>query len=312
MNDSVTRRDFLKVSTMATVTAAAGATLRAADDLTSGDIDAHSHIWTRDVARYPLANGQTVDDLKPPSFTAEELLDLAGKNGVSQVVLIQHKPYHGLDNSYITDTIAKYPGRFSGVACIEAAAERPQDEMQRLAKLGIRGFRIRPGEGGTARWIDAPGMNAMWAYAAESGLAICPLINPEDLVQVDAMCQKHAGTRVVIDHFARVGIDGAVRDSDLDRLCSLAKHPHVHVKISAFYALGKKQPPHTELIPMIRRLCDAYSVERLMWASDSPYQVQPPNTYADSLRLVRERLDFLSDADRRWLLRGTAAKIYFG
>lgn len=297
---------------MAAVTAAAGRKLPAADDPTSGDVDAHSHIWTRDITRYPLANGQTVADLAPPSFTAEELLELAGKNGVTQVVLIQHKPYHGLDNSYITDSIARYPGRFSGVACIEAAAKRPQEEMTRLAKLGIRGFRIRPGEGGADRWTDSPGMNAMWTWAGESGLAICPLINPEDLRQVEAMCRKHGETRVVIDHFARIGIDGEIRDGDLDQLCALARYPHVHVKVSAFYALGKKRPPHTELIPMIRRLCDAYGVERLMWASDSPYQIQPPNTYADSLRLVRERLDFLSDADRRWLLRGTAAKIYFG
>ena len=37
-------------------------------------IDAHSHIWTPDVAHYPLAAGFTVADMKPPSFTAEELL----------------------------------------------------------------------------------------------------------------------------------------------------------------------------------------------------------------------------------------------
>jgi hypothetical protein len=37
-------------------------------------IDAHSHIWTPDVAHYPLAQRYTRDDMKPPSFTAEELL----------------------------------------------------------------------------------------------------------------------------------------------------------------------------------------------------------------------------------------------
>ncbi|MEZ6146382.1 MAG: hypothetical protein R3B91_13415 [Planctomycetaceae bacterium] len=60
-----------------------------------GYIDAHSHIWTRDIEAYPLANGNTLDDLKPPSFTTEELLELVRPHGVTRIVLIQHRPYHG-------------------------------------------------------------------------------------------------------------------------------------------------------------------------------------------------------------------------
>src|SRR5262245_36467638 len=36
-------------------------------------IDAHSHVWSPDVARWPLVKGQTRADLKPLSFTPEEL-----------------------------------------------------------------------------------------------------------------------------------------------------------------------------------------------------------------------------------------------
>lgn len=274
-------------------------------------IDSHSHIWTRDLAKYPLAGKQTLDDLKPASFTAEELLDLAGRNGVGRVVLIQHKPYHGLDNSYITDSIAKYPGRFSGVACIEAEKPQPEPEMDRLFKLGMRGFRIRPGEGGADLWKDSPGMNAMWHHASQQGSAICPLIGPDDLPQVETMCQKYPETRVVIDHFARIGMMGAIDEQQIQALCRLAKHPHVHVKISAYYALGAKKPPHTELIPMIQRLMDSYTPARLMWGSDSPYQIVAPNTYSDSLKLITEKCDFLTNGERTQLLRGTAEKVFF-
>lgn len=277
-----------------------------------GDIDAHSHIWTRDVARYPLAAGQTVDDLAPPSFTAEELLELARPLGVGRVVLIQHKPYHGLDNSYITDTIANYPGVFSAVACIDAEGPHPEDDMLRLKSQGARGFRILASEGGAPRWKDSRGMQTMWRTAAEQALAICPLINPDELPLVDEMCREFPQTTVVIDHFARIGIDGTIRQADVDALAALARYPHVHVKISAYYALGHKHPPHTELIPMIRALLRAYGAERLMWASDSPYQIQPPNTYVDSLALIRERMPGLTAADREWLLRKTAEKVFFG
>lgn len=290
---------------------AIASTTSAADAKPTGYIDAHSHIWTRDLAKYPLSGKQTVDDLKPGSFTAEELLELAGKNGVGRVVLIQHRPYHGHDNSYITDSIAKFPGRFSGVACIEADQAHPETEMDRLFKLGMRGFRIRPGEGGEDLWKDSTGMCAMWAHAAKQGIAICPLIGPDDLPQVETMCTKYPDTRVVIDHFARIGMAGPIDEAQLKALTDLAKHKHVHVKISAYYALGAKQPPHTELIPMIRQLITAYGVERLMWGSDSPYQLNAPNTYEDSVKLITERCDFLSAKDREQLLRGTAERVFF-
>ena len=105
--------------------------------------------------------------------------------------------------------------------------------------------------------------------------------------------------------------DGTIRDADVAKLCDLAKHKTVHVKLSAYYALGKKQPPHEELLPMIRRVLDAYGPERCMWASDSPYQVEPPNTYQASIELIRDRLTGISDGDRQWLLRKTAEKVFF-
>lgn len=283
----------------------------AADSIPDGDIDAHSHIWTRDIEKYPLAPGQTLDDLAPSSFTTEELLALVRPLGVGRVVLIQHKPYHGLDNSYITDAIAQHRGVFSAVACIDAEGPHPETDMVKLAGQGVRGFRILPNEGGAARWRDSTGMRTMWDTAAQHKLAMCPLINPIDLTQVDEMCRAFPKTTVVIDHFARIGADGIIRDSDVQTLADLARHPLVHVKISAYYALGRKQIPYTDLMPMIDRLLSAYGAERLMWASDSPYQIVPPHNYADSLALIRERTPGLTATQKDWLLKKTAEKVYF-
>lgn len=318
---STNRRDFLKASALSGGAAVLGSISSSltpamaqnpeAPNVKSGWIDAHSHIWTTDLEKFPLANGQTRADLKPPSFTAEELLDLAGKSGVTRVVLIQHKPYHGVDNSYITTSIAQFPGRFGGVACIEAEAAHPEREMDRLKGLGIRGFRIRPGEGGQPHWKDSPGMRAMWKHAGEAGLAICPLIDPENISQVDELCTLYPDTRVVIDHFARIGMVFPVNDEHLKALERLARHKHTHVKISAYYALGAKKPPHTELLPMIRRLYETYGAKRLMWGSDCPYQITPPNNYAESVALVRDKIDFVTKEERDWLLRGTAESVFF-
>jgi L-fuconolactonase len=307
-----TRREML-MTTAATAAAAATlpADLTAADsDKDAGWIDAHSHIWPPTADKYPLEPGQTVADLKPPSFTGEELMAIARPEGVRRVVLIQHNVYHGFDNSYLVDAWKAHPDRYRVVGMVDSRKPGSGKAMRKLHKTGVTGFRITPGRLGPD-WLDTPGMAEMWDTAAETRQNMCGLINPSDLPGIDAMCKKHPETPVVIDHFARIGVDGKMRKKDIDNLCGLAKYKKATVKISAYYALGKKKPPHDDLIPMIRRLYDAFGPQRLMWASDCPYQLNDGNTYAASVALIRDRIDFLSESDKQWLLRKTAEAVFF-
>jgi len=82
------------------------------------------------------------------------------------------------------------------------------------------------------------------------------------------------------------------------------------VKLSAFYALGEKKAPHDDLVPIIRRVYDAYGPRRLMWASDCPFQTVS-ESYKDSVSLIRDRLDFASAEDKDWMLRRTAEESFF-
>ena len=75
---------------------------------------------------------------------------------------------------------------------------------------------------------------------AAEGLAMCHLVNPEALAAIDRMCERFPDTPVVIDHFARIGVDGTIRARDVDALCRLARHGKTYVKLSAFYALGEE------------------------------------------------------------------------
>jgi len=274
-----------------------------------GYIDAHVHVWTPDVARYPLASGFTREQMKPASFTPEELFAHTRPAGVSRIVLIQMS-YYRFDNSYMLDMMERHRGVFSGVAIVDHNAPDVEAKMRALKKRGVRGFRIYP-EGNPGTWLDPAGMAAMWRCGAGEKLAMCPLVNPDALPAIDRMCARFPETPVVIDHFARIGADGEIRDGDVKQLCGLARHPKTHVKISAFYALGRKQYPYTDLLPMVRRLIEAYGPQRLMWASDCPFQVENGHTYEGSLELIRDRLDGISAADREWLLRKTAERVFF-
>ena len=273
-------------------------------------IDAHSHIWTRDVKKFPLTKGSTLEDLDPQSFTTAELQAVMKRHGVGRAVLIQHHIYHGYDNSYLVHAARNHPQVFRVVAMVDDLKPAPAKEMRRLLKAGATGFRITSWIR-KENWLKGSGMESMWKCGADTRQAICCLIDPPDLAALDAMCTRHPATPVVIDHFARIGVNGKISDRDITNLCRLARHKNTHVKLSAYYALGSKKPPYGDLVPMIRRVLDAFGPSRCMWASDSPYQIQGANTYAASLALITEHCDFLSSGDRDHLLWRTAEKVYF-
>lgn len=213
------------------------------------------------------------------------------------------------DNSYMLEAVHTHPGVFSAVAVVDADSATLNDTVRQLRSQGVRGFRI------TARkdkpWTEWEGMHRLWSAAAGLRMVICPLIDPAAFPWVAGMCEKHPGATVVIDHLGRIGASGAIEDADIRSLCGLARFPRVRVKVSAFYALGKKKAPYTDLVPMIRRIFETYGPRRLMWGSDSPYQAQPPHDYASSVNLMREHLPFTSREDREWLLTRTAERVFF-
>lgn len=270
-------------------------------------IDSHVHVWTDDRTRYPRAAGER--DYEPARFTPEDLFRQTKPVGVTKVVLIQMS-FYGTDNSYMLDCMRAHPGTFSGIGIVDSTGSSPDRDMRNLAAQGVRGFRILPGAS-PSHWLDSAGMKAMWATGAKERLAMCTLVGPDALPSIGRMCEKYPETPVVIDHLARIGADGKIRDADLRLLSGLAKHREVKVKVSAFYALGRKQDPYRDLVPMIRRVFEDYGPRRLMWGSDCPFQVMEGHRYEPSIRLIRDGLPFLSADDREWLLGRTAESVFF-
>jgi len=276
-----------------------------------GFIDAHVHVWTPDTAHYPLAPGYKVEDIKPRSFTPEDLFKHSKPAGIDRINLIQIS-FYGFDNRYMIDMIALYPDIFVGTAVIDPFADAPERQMRELGKRGVRAFRIHPrlSKLPPARWLEPAGYAAMFAAGAKNNQAMSCLIDLDALPELDRMCRKFPETPVIIDHLCRIGANGTIADKDVDALGAMAIHKRVMVKVGAFYALGKKQPPYTDLAPMIQKVVKAFGARRCMWETDSPFQVAE-HKYQDSLDLVRKKLDFLTDEDRDWLLRRTAEEFFF-
>jgi predicted TIM-barrel fold metal-dependent hydrolase len=234
-------------------------------------VDAHSHVWTQDTASYPFKAGVTLENsgsFTIPSWTADELLETAASVGVGRAVLIAHGGIYGWDNSYMIESARAYPDQLRVVGAIDVDTLSPSEVESAMRELlplqRVTGFRIeRLCDKGDPAWLQSPGMDTMWRVAAETGQAVCAMMHPEDIDNINAMCERFPDTTVVLDHMASVGENvrfggtGVVERSDTEMLVGLARHPNVYVKISAFYALGGGEAPYHDLIPLIERLLSA-------------------------------------------------------
>ena len=272
-------------------------------------IDAHVHVWTQDTKRYPVTEGTDMSTFEPKEFLPEDLFRHTKPSNVDRVVIVQIGSY-GTDNGLAIDSLQQHPDVFRIVGMVDQHRRDVGEQMAKLVKQGVTGFRISGAPGDPEKSLQAPSYDAMYRAAVKTDQAICPITLPPGLPDQVAMCRRHPDTKVVVDHMGRIGESAAINDEDINTLCSLAEFPRVHVKISRLHSLGQKRPPHDDLIPMIRRVVDAFGPARLMWGSDSPYQVVS-ESYEDSISVVREKLDFLSIAEREQIMAKTAERIFF-
>ena len=83
----------------------------------------------------------------------------------------------------------------------------------------------------------------------------------------------------------------SVDPSAVDRLLALARRPNVEAKASALPCYTNERYPFPSLHPYIRQAYDAFGPQRLMWATDCPFQVDPGHTYKGSIDLIQSGLD---------------------
>jgi predicted TIM-barrel fold metal-dependent hydrolase len=315
--DGVTRRQFMQG---AAVAAAVAGTADLARGENLGYVDAHSHLWSPDRTHYPLAPGSKEEEVKPKGFTVGDFFSRARPEGVTRVVAVGHTLHFKFDARYLTDLLKARPGEVAVQAYLDHTDPGAPARMAELKALGVKAFRLKLLDPWQSPFPESHPIMKVYEFAAMQRMPVCPLINPDWLPQLDRLSAAFPAAPVVVDHFGRIGVDGfgkvppvpgTIKPEDVANLVKLARHPMMHVKLSAYYALGRRTPPYDDMIPFIKELLQAYGPERLMWGSDSPYQLEGEHTYRASIALIRDRLDGVSVADREWLLRKTAERVFF-
>jgi predicted TIM-barrel fold metal-dependent hydrolase len=276
-----------------------------AEEKTMRIIDPHVHVWKND-SEYPWPK----EVKEPPQEDAlpETLLELMKANGVEKTVLV-HVIHYRWDCRYAGDVLKAHRDRFMGVCRVDPTADSAADDLSRWVRdYGFQGLRLSPATDATGDWIkDRKRMDRILDRAVELKVPLCVLCGTDRLTDVARVIERYRDSLdVCIDHMADCPID---QPDDLKRLVALARWPRVFVKISHLWSLSQQKYPYKDTHDQVKRLSDAFGPPRLMWGTDWP-MVEEYCGYTKALVLYRDEINGWTAAERRWILGGTALKLW--
>ena len=153
--------------------------------------------------------------------------------------------------------------------------------------------------GRTQSWLDAGTADWFWDAAERYGVPVMAFA-PQAVPKLGEIAERHPGLRLIIDH---AGLSTALKGKPLgpaiENVVKLARLSNVAVKASALPAYVTESYPFPSLHPLIRRVVEAFGPRRVFWGTDLSHL---PCPYRQAVTLFTEELDFLSAADKEWII----------
>src|ERR1700753_506756 len=106
-------------------------------------IDTHCHVIATDTKKYPLKPlfGKQSDWSAEHPLDYPDMVKADEAAGVAKAVLVQASSAYGPDNSYVSDSVATHPERFTGVFSIDVVAPDAVEKMKHWMGRGLTGRR---------------------------------------------------------------------------------------------------------------------------------------------------------------------------
>ena len=156
-----------------------------------------------------------------------------------------------------------------------------------------------------------PGINRVLAAGARHGLPVNILCWGR-LEQARALAARNPDTTLVIDH---LGLQQPFEPpppaqpfADLPAVLTLAAHPNVAIKITGACTLSREAFPYRDIWDPLRRIFDAFGIERCLWGTDWTRAVGLL-TYKQGVDAFRVT-DRLSESDKAMLMGGALQRVY--
>jgi len=274
-------------------------------------VDIHPHIISSDDGRYPRTPlfGVQSDWSRERPITIEQYVAEMDAAGVQQAAIVQASTCYGYDNSYLTDSIARYPGRLTAVGSVDLTDAGAPAQIRNWMTRGVSGLRLFTG--GSTKAIDPSALDdrrsfPAWELCSEAGVPICLQTDPTGLAQVAGLAKRFPRVKIILDHLSRPDISDGAPYKNASSLFGLQPFENIHLKLTprtVEKATSGNATPET----FFARLVDIFGSHRIAWGSNFPASAGPLSRI---LSEATKALQCLPASDQEWIFGKTAQHLY--
>ena len=274
-------------------------------------IDIHPHIISTDTVRYPIAPSQghrsNWSATRPSTF--EQLIAQMDEAGVAKAAIVHSSTTYGQDNSYVADSVATQPKRFTGVYSFDLLAPDALATFDHWLARGMGGIRLFTG-GATHQtdgsWLVNPATFPIWERCAEIGMTMVIQTTTAGLSMVAELAERFPTVRIALDHCGRPVLEDGFPYAACAGLFDLAQHDNIYLKITPkTFELAQAAPGGAEAF--FPHLVKVFGANHLAFGSNYPASAGPLKALIDQGHAC---FASLSEEDRAWIWGRTAKILY--
>jgi len=270
-------------------------------------IDSQIHAYEANTPKRPWHNVPNW----PPHVTGDEMVAAMDKNGVDGAIFISAFSMYQYDASYAVEVQKAHPDRFAIIKPVNpddpAVADVIAEWKKQPGAVAVRIMLTKEAK----REPNDPGLDRIARAAARHDFPVNVLF----WGNVDAgtkLIDRHPDTRFIIDHLGilqpRTPPAPAEPWADLPKVLDLAKRKNAVIKVSGACTLSKEPYPYNDIWDPVRRVIDAWGIDRCLWGTDwtRAYAVCNFEQAVEPFRKTNR----LSESERATLMGGACAKAY--
>jgi predicted TIM-barrel fold metal-dependent hydrolase len=247
----------------------------------------------------------------PAHVTGDEMVAALDRVGVDGAIFISPFAMYRYDGSYSVEVQRAHPGRFAIVKPVDpddpAAGEVIAEWKKTPGAVGIRIMMTKE----QGRSPDDPGLARIAREAVRHDFPV-NILFWGNLEAGTALIDRHPDTRFIIDHLGilqpRTPPAPEQPWAELPKVLELARRRNAVIKVSGACTLSRQPYPFPDIWDPIRRVIDAWGIDRCLWGTDWTRAYAVVN-FEQAVTPFLET-DRLSASERAQLMGGTCAKVY--
>ena len=274
-------------------------------------IDIHPHIISTDTVRYPVApqHGHRSKWSATRPVTFEQLVAEMDEAGVAKAAIVHSSTTYGHNNSYVADSVAQDPKRFTGVYSFDVMAPDALKTFDHWLANGMGGIRLFTG-GATHQtdgsWLVDPATFPIWERCAEIGMTMVVQTTPEGLSMVAELATRFPTVKIALDHCGRPDLEDGPPYARCAALFDLAKYDNVYLKVTPkTFDLAQAAPGGAEAF--FPQLVKVFGADHLAFGSNYPASAGPLKNLIEQGNAC---FAALSEEEHAWVWGRTAKVLY--